>query len=124
MLNPFPIQFLSLFAYFVLRIFVSIFLLTTISRQLQSWPKPTNTKWLTCYALAGFELLLAILFLTGAYTQYAALGLLALSIGTIILNQRGHFVVTIPTSAAFLLIGISCTLFITGAGAFAFDLPI
>lgn len=124
MLNPFPIQFLSLFAYFILRIFVSIFLLTTISRQLQSWPKLTNKKWFAYYILAGFELLLAILFMLGVYTQYAALGLLALSIGTIILNQRGHFAVTIPTSAAFLLIGISCTLFITGAGAFAFDLPI
>ena len=125
MLNPFPIQFLSLFAYFILRVFVSLFLFVTVSRQLRRWPRLgdiTRRRW--WYLIAGYELILSVAFLMGIYTQYAALGLLVFSIWTLIRNRSGSSPLYIANSAAFLLLGISISLFITGAGVLAVDLPI
>lgn len=125
MLNPFPIQFLALLAYLLLRIFVGIFLAVLASRQIAHTPTTlTPQKRHLWYLLAAIELILATLFVLGAYTQYAALALLALVLGMLRVQSKTDTSLHLPNSTAFLLIGITLSLFITGAGAFAVDLPI
>lgn len=122
MLNPFPIQFLALLAYFILRVTVSIFLVRTVALQTTSYqhtPYPTYIKF-----IIGLELALTTFFLVGAYTQYAAIGLAILSVLMLIDNHKPMPVLQVSTNTALLLLGISLSLFITGAGAFAVDLPI
>ncbi len=132
LLNPFPIQFLAMFAYFLLRVCVGLVLLYLGKKHwrarrelglvftLSWWPYGK----LSAVLLAVFELILGGLFIVGAYTQYAALGLLLMSVKMLVLrNQFTHH--TLPSPALyFLLVGISLSLFITGAGALAVDLPI
>lgn len=132
MLNPFPIQFLALFAYLLLRFFVgSALIYLGLSHfknrfELQqvlvlSWfPYGRFTTWV--FALG--EMLIGILFVLGLYTQYAALAAIAMCLKMLILrNLFNH--PSIPSRLFYLLL-LSCalSLFITGAGVFAFDLPI
>ena len=122
MLNPFPIQFLALFAYFILRVFVAIVLLHIARTQYTNYrPAPIPNKIKT--VLAG-EVLLSGLFIIGVHTQYASLLLAVLSIYALHDTTSHKFLLHIPTTTALLLLAISLSLFITGAGVFAVDLPI
>ncbi len=132
MLNPFPIQFLSLFAYFILRVIVGLvfllfsyrhfkyraFLYIPLSLKIFPFGKITTA------AIILAELIIGILFTLGIYTQIAALLCIALSIKMIFLVKKFSSPY-LPTRLTYLLLfGIGCSLFITGAGVFAFDLPI
>ena len=131
MLNPFPIQFLSLFAYFLLRLFVgSILIYLGIShyKHRSELKNVLTLSWFpygtfTIYAFAIGELIIGSLLIAGAYTQYAALAVMAMSFKMLIM--RGWFQHhTLPPKIFYLLLfGASLSLFITGAGAIAFDLP-
>lgn len=132
MLNPFPIQFLALLAYMLLRIFVgSIFLYFGVSHiqrrneivHALSFPLFGHNLFLVWY-FALYELLIGAMFFFGFYTQIAALLAVILCIKMLIFYNR--FTSTYIPSKIFyvLLLGASLSLFITGAGAFAFDLPI
>lgn len=122
MLNPFPIQFLALFAYFILRVFVAIVLLRIARSQYTSYrPAPISNKLKV--VIAG-EVLLSGLFLIGMHTQYAAMVLAVLSVYALYNSTNHSFSLHIPTTTALLLLAISLSLFITSAGVFAVDLPI
>lgn len=131
MLNPFPIQFLALFAYFLLRTITAIVLLVLGYRHFKHRHELTavlRLSWwpfgrLNTLILITAEFAIAFFLLIGYYTQYAALALLLMSIKFLVL--RGYCTHHSLPSRLFylLLLGISLSLFITGAGVFAFDLP-
>ncbi len=131
MLSIFPIHFLSLFAYFILRGCIGLILLYLGFKhfqfrnelkhvlQLSWWPFGT----FTTITFAFFEILLGGFILLGAYTQLATLFVAIMCLKMLVMrNWFDHH--SIPSKLFyFLLLGASLSLTITGAGAFAFDLP-
>ncbi len=132
MLNLFPIQWLALLAYFILRLFVGCILLFLARSHLHVYRELVITstcpifpkKPLPIILLIVVEIILGVLFLVGIFTQVAAIGLFLLSLKMLWWRNRfTHF--SIPSALVYIiLIGCSLSLFITGAGMFAFDLPI
>lgn len=132
MLNPFPIQFLALFAYTILRICVGCTLVYLGFSHLKHRQElrenfsfrffPYGLFFATYLGLV--ELFVGALFILGFYTQIAALLSILLSLKLIILNTRIASEYIPPRVFYTLLIGASFSLLITGAGFFAFDLPI
>ena len=132
MLNPFPIQFLALFAYFLLRLFVGGCLLFLGIKHLANyreliqalklswWPFTTLSTWLFILV----ELGAATFTILGFSTQYTMLVVMLMALKMIVV--RGWFSTPLLPPRLFyvLLLGTALTLFITGAGALAFDLPI
>jgi uncharacterized membrane protein YphA (DoxX/SURF4 family) len=132
MLNPFPIQFLALLAYFILRVITGLVLITLGFRHLKHRETLAQNMKLTIAPFGGFnvwalaitEIAVGSLLIIGLHTQWAALILIIMSLKLIWL-ERYFKHSTIPSRLFYLLlIGIGLSLFITGAGAFAFDLPI
>ncbi|MCB9810720.1 MAG: DoxX family membrane protein [Candidatus Nomurabacteria bacterium] len=132
MLNPFPIQFLALFAYFLLRVITGLVLLTLGYKHWKSRKELFYTLALPIFPHGKFitamliftEILIGVMLIIGWYTQIAALILILLSIKTLIFHKHIKHG-TIPGRLAYILLfGIGLSLFITGAGVFAFDLPI
>lgn len=64
------------------------------------------------------------LLVVGAWTQLAAIALALLSLSSFIMKLRGAKALTESVTFYFLMFVISLSLLLTGAGAFAFDLPI
>lgn len=132
MLSVFPIHFLSLFAYFLLRLCLGLVLLylgmTHFSYRdelqyvlrLSWWPWGKTTTLL----FASGEIIFALLLLVGAWTQVAALLVAIMSVKMLLLRHWfNHH--TIPSKLFYLLLcGASLSLVITGAGVFAVDLPL
>lgn len=132
MLNPFPIQWLALGAYFILRVIVGLTLYYLAHQHIKHYRKLIDTtNWplmpkrtLPIQLLIIFELLIAFILIAGAWTQYAAIMLFGMSIKLIWWRNRFTHP-SIPSRLFyFLLAGCSISLFITGAGILAFDLPI
>ena len=126
MLNPFPIQFLALFAYFILRLFLGWLLFWQGYRLLRLTPRnqpnspPTWVLWL----VGSVEILVGLQFILGFLTQIAALITTALALIVLCL-PRIRLRQYLPDSSFWLLtIAVSLSLFITGSGVFAYDLPI
>ncbi|MBI4086998.1 DoxX family membrane protein [Candidatus Kaiserbacteria bacterium] len=133
MLNLFPTMFLSLFAHALLRIVLGGIFIYLGCRHLfkdraslqktfaQHWPR--LAPFLVRY-FCVVEILIGGLIFVGAWTQVAAVAAMALSVKMLVL--RKHFAhPAIPRPLFYVLvIGVSASLFITGAGAFAFDLPL
>lgn len=132
MVNIFPIQFLALFAYLILRLFVGGILLqlgiTHWAERKSLGAALTRSWWpygmTSAVLLAVAELVLAALFITGTLTQVAALATALMSIKlTIVRPWFSHE--TLPSRLFYcLLLGCALSLFITGAGAVAVDLPL
>jgi uncharacterized membrane protein YphA (DoxX/SURF4 family) len=132
MLNVFPIQFLALFAYFILRVFVGSVLLYlgllhfstrhTLKEvlTLSWWPFGLCST----LVLSLTEIILAVMITFGVLTQIAVLVLALLCLKMIILRERFNHETIPPRLVYVLLLGAALCLFITGAGAFAFDLPL
>jgi uncharacterized membrane protein YphA (DoxX/SURF4 family) len=134
MLNIFPIQFLAPIAFLILRVCVGLILIRLGVRHFRNrhtlmrdhffafpfFPFPKFSILLLCI----FEWVVGVLFIIGLFTQIAALLTLAYSLKAIFL--RKYFTHPLmPQRLFFILLGaVSLTLFITGAGHFAFDLPI
>ncbi len=128
LLNVFPIQFLSLFAYFILRV-VAAFLLLYLGRQhFLNRNEFTNPQFYISkkivVLLASIEIILGGMLLVGAYTQIVVLGVMTLCL-FILFNYNRLLPLKLPSRMFYvLLISVSMSLFITGAGVFAVDLPI
>ncbi len=132
MLNPFPIQFLSMLAYLILRVTIASILVYLgllhykHRHELKdvftlSWfPYGTFITW----ALALLEILTGIFIFVGAHTQYAVLLVFIMSAKMVFMRHWFDHPSIPPKIFYVLLVGASLTLFITGAGALAFDLPI
>ncbi|HMO77590.1 MAG TPA: hypothetical protein PKA42_00340 [Candidatus Paceibacterota bacterium] len=132
MLNPFPIQFLALLAFFILRVIVGFAFIHLAQRHFKHRQALHPTLVLPffpfgkihTFVLIITELVIGVMFLVGFYTQIAALLTILMSLKMLVL--RNKFVTPhLPNRLTYLLLfGIGCSLFITGAGIFAFDLPI
>lgn len=132
MVNPFPILWLSLFAYFILRVCVGAVLISlgvrhfthfkeiapTLQLPFFPWGKVSTAAFILCELIAGSLLII------GFYTQIGALLLIALTHKCIVWHNRLTHP-TFPSSMTyFLLLACGLSLLITGGGALAFDLPI
>lgn len=132
MLNPFPIQFLSLLGYFILRVVIGFALLILAERHWKMRHSLSQVLTLpifpfgtfTTYMFIGVELIVGSMFILGFYTQIAALIGITMSIKMLFLRNRFDHESLPSKMVYFLFIGICLTLLITGAGVFAFDLPI
>ncbi len=132
MLNPFPIQFLALVGYLILRATVAGILIYLGFSHLKHRDELKNVlvlSWfsygtLSTWALAIIEIVLGLFIFVGAHTQYAVLLVSIMCIKMIVLRHWFSHSTIPPRIFYVLLLGASLTLFITGAGAFAFDLPI
>jgi uncharacterized membrane protein YphA (DoxX/SURF4 family) len=132
MLNLFPIQFLAPVAYLLLRVclgFVLIRLGRSHLRNRESL-KEVFTFTLFPYGLfftwyvALFEIVLGLMFIFGFLTQLAALFTILYALKFLIMRKR-FIHPSIPTPLVYVFIFITAlSLLITGAGIFAFDLPI
>jgi hypothetical protein len=128
-LNPIPIQWLALLAYFILRFGVGILLLHIALRLWSSRGQFSVVlkgveKRLIIWPLIGGKVILGVMLLVGFYTQYAALALMLLCLD-LMLTRRFIAHPGLPPRIFYaLLFFAACSLFITGAGAFAVDLPI
>lgn len=132
MLNLFPIQFLAPFAYLLLRVCLGLVLLrlgvTHIHHRHELKAMFTFTffpygLFFTWY-LGVVELVIGILFLAGFLTQLVALLSALLALKFIVMHRRFTHPL-IPSRLTYLfMLCISLSLLITGAGIFAFDLPI
>jgi len=132
MLNPFPIQFLALLAYFILRVVVGFILLYLAKKhwenrhELFEILKPSIFPYgkVNTILIIITELVAGTMFILGFYTQIAALMLLEISLKMLMFKKVFRHP-SIPSNLTYiLLLGIGISLFITGAGIFAFDLPI
>ena len=132
MLNLFPIQWLALLAYFILRVGVGSVFLYLAHTQIKNWqqlpttinlPVVKNGKVIFTFLIIA-ELVTGTLYIIGLATQAAALLATLLCIEMLIWHKRFP-AGSIPGKLTYVLIlFISLSLFITGAGALAFDLPI
>ncbi|MFN3188229.1 MAG: DoxX family membrane protein [Candidatus Paceibacteria bacterium] len=132
MLNIFPIQWLALFAYFILRVWIGGILLYLGMQHTKSYRELVATT--TCpllpkhqlpiFIIIACEFILGTVLLAGAYTQLVVFGILMLSLKMILWRRRFTHKSIPDRWFYFLLIGCCLSLFITGAGAIAFDLPI
>lgn len=132
MLSIFPIQFLSLLAYFILRVTVGALLMFLAYRHTRDFPALTLTfskRWwpfgqFSTLVLIATELTCGLLIVIGMYTQVATLIVALMSIKLFLIRPwYGH--PSIPSRLFYLLLAASTLcLTITGAGAFAADLPL
>lgn len=132
MLNIFPIQFLAPLAYTILRVCIGlIFIYLGRSHikargtlkdvfQLPIFPYGLFFTWYISIA----EIVIGILFILGLFTQIASLLAMLYTLKLIILHKRFSHPLIPNRLFLIMLFAASLSLFITGAGAFAFDLPI
>ena len=132
MLNPFPILFLTPFAYLLMRFCLGtlfIYLALTHWHYRQELKSVLRLSWFpfgtfVTHAFVIVEFSVAIFLLFGFNTQYAALIIMAMSLKLIILKSW-FLHPSLPSRMSYALIFVmALSLFITGAGAFAVDLPI
>ncbi|MCA9361664.1 DoxX family membrane protein [Candidatus Kaiserbacteria bacterium] len=131
-LNIFPVQFLSMFAYFILRVvvgFLFLYLAKTHYKHRNHLAESFRLTWwpygkfsATLFIL--FEFILGLMFVMGAYTQIAALITFLLSAKMLVVRNWFNTKLLPPKIFWLLLLAVSLSIFITGAGVFAVDLPI
>jgi uncharacterized membrane protein YphA (DoxX/SURF4 family) len=130
MLNLFPIQFLAPLAYTLLRICVGIILIRLgIKRIRNRVPQSTlvvgevaKRSHFSILIIGTGEIIAGTLITLGLFTQAGAL--IALTIAILHMRQSPNTEPSLPRVFYVLLFFASLSLFITGAGIFAFDLPI
>lgn len=132
MLNIFPIQFLAPFAYFFLRVCLGCILIVLGVRHLKSreelalsivFPSFPFPRFIVIW-MSIIELCAGALLVMGFLTQLGALLVMALSLKLIVFSTRFTHP-SIPSRMFYtLLFFSSLSLLITGAGIFAFDLPL
>jgi uncharacterized membrane protein YphA (DoxX/SURF4 family) len=136
MLNPFLTFHLVLLAYAVLRVMLGGTLtvlgyrhltsqrgeMAIAIRKYVSW-FPQSIPFLTMYVGVA-EMIIGSMFVVGWNTQIAALLGIVFSVKVLLFRKNFHYPL-MPSSAFFvLMLAVSVSLFITGAGAFAMDIPL
>lgn len=132
MLTLFPIQFLALFAYFILRVTTGLILLYLTRQHFKYRGELSNVLVLPIFPFGKIavwvliisEFIVGILLTLGLLTQVGAILLIIISIKMSLM--RGFFYHhSLPNRLTyFLLMAVGFSLLITGGGVFAFDLPI
>ncbi len=132
MLNLFPIQFLAPFAYLLLRVCIGFILIRFGVIHIRNRKVLAPIFSLRLFPFGNFfawylgivEIVLGGMFIAGFLTQLAALFTLFMSLKFLIMHKRFAHPL-IPSRLVYVLFFfISLSLLITGAGIFAFDLPI
>lgn len=132
MLNPIPIQYLALLAYFILRFGVGVILLhlgikVFNHRAAIAASLPTQLQRISAvsvWLMILGKITIGGLLLVGFYTQYAALILMLMCLDLMI-TRRLIAHPALPNRIFYVLLFFAAaSLFITGAGAFAIDLPV
>ena len=132
MLNLFPIQFLALFAYFVLRVITGLAILWLGYKHFQYREELSKILILPIFPfgkisvtiLITMEIIIGALLTIGLFTQAGAILLMLMALKMLILHKHFNHS-ALPSRLTYLLFfAIGFSLFITGAGIFAFDLPI
>jgi len=133
MLNVFPeLLFLSFFAPLVLRVVLGFVLLSYSFDRLYKRKLEFEGLFLNHFPLNGktllwvigiLELVLGLGLMAGLYTQIFALGVIFLSLAAI-LGKNAVLLFGSSQLVYFFMLGISISLLLSGAGAFAFDLPL
>ncbi len=131
MLSVFPIQFLAPLAHFLLRIIAGVLLIHIGVRTIARHPRVATDmatsrvhSQLVYFVLGSIEILAGGFLFIGLYAQIAAL--ITMVIALLHFMRKTRLLEEYLPSRAFfvLLFATSLSLCITGAGAFAFDLPI
>jgi len=134
MLNPFPdLLTYSLLAPFILRvvagfIFINLGILA-FKNEKERWLvslstlKIPNPK-LTLKILGGIEIIAGIMFILGFYTQVAALVLALLTSAEAYVEYKDPTILKRNFVFYIMLLAIVLSLLLSGAGAFAIDLPL
>ena len=116
MLNPFPIQFLAPLAYFLIRVTLGFVCLRTGALLFRTEEASAKRKILGAILTSA-----GIALIFGIFTQYAALTtFFTLTLTCIRKTSLPH----LTRTTLVLMIIMALSLFITGAGPFAFDLPL
>lgn len=132
MLNIFPVQFLAPVAYALLRLCVGFVFLYFGRRHIQNHTSLKEVFLLNGFPLSGFfvwymvvvEIIIGTLFVLGLYTQIAALLAMFFLLTLAVMRKKFAHPLLPSRLVRVLLFFASLSLFITGAGIFAFDLPI
>lgn len=93
------------------------------NRAARQFPIVGDNIWIVWVAV-GVEAAVAAGLLLGYYTQYAAILGAAVALKNLVWGGLYPRFFLLSRSTAFLLLVISLSLLLTGAGAFAFDLPL
>jgi hypothetical protein len=119
MLSLFPeLFFLAPFSAFLIRLALSAVLLLAATYH---WSYADGkAPGISTRFLGLFEGAMALLFIVGMYTQGAALAVFAITLLWLFSRPLRPF----AKSTLFLVLALCISLLITGAGAFAFDLPL
>ena len=132
MLNPFPIQFLAPLAYTILRVCMGLVFLyfarTHFKRRhelkehlvLPYFPYSRFTTWY----LIVVEFVIGFMYFLGFFTQIGALLAMLYTLDMAFWGKKIKHPLLPGTLVKVLIFFASLSLFITGAGPFAFDLPI
>ncbi len=132
MLNLFPIQFLAPLAYLLMRVCLGLVLVHLGLRHFRARHTLIPLFSFRILPFGHFfawyliitEIAIGIFLFVGLYTQVAGLLTMILSLKFIIMHKRFTHP-TIPSRLSYLfMFVIGASLCITGAGMFAFDLPI
>jgi uncharacterized membrane protein YphA (DoxX/SURF4 family) len=134
MLNVFPdLLSLSILAPTVIRLVVGIFLVVlgwkTITKKRLAFESYFQAKqyplaaWLP-WKLGMAEILVGIFIIIGFFTQVAALLAVYIFFTLMYIDDRKEKIFPYTATFYLVLVFVTLTLLITGAGAFAFDLPL
>ncbi len=132
MLNLFPIQFLAPLAYALLRICVGVIFAYLGYSHIKAREELKNVFTLPILPFGLFfawyvgimEVIIGVLFIIGLFTQVAALLAILYTLKLVVLRKRFTHPLLPHGLFLALLFTASLSLFITGAGILAFDLPI
>lgn len=136
MINLFPTMFLALVAHALLRLCIGLALVylgvrhygrdraALVQAITAHFPRFSKMASLMALKLAIFEVIIGCMFMTGFYTQIAALAAIILSLKMLVFRKTFSYPLVPQSLFWFLVIGVSISLFITGAGILAFDIPI
>ncbi len=133
MLNPFPelLYISQFFAPLLIRLAVGLLFVYTGYMQWKNrhviahmrFPIIGRGVWIAWWFVL-FHVVIGGMLVVGLYTQIAALLGIAGSVKGLIYNWRYPNFVILPNSTVILAIVMLLSLLLTGAGAFAFDLPL
>lgn len=134
MLNPFPeLLYYGGFAPFVLRIVLGFLFLSTGYLKLKTEEK----RWATSFKALGVkrnyfavrilgivEIIAGALVLIGFYTQIGALVIVLISFSEVYIESREELIIKRSLVFYLMALAISLSLLFSGAGFFAFDIPL
>ena len=133
MLNPFPsLLMFGILAPFIIRVSLGATLLYIAVEHFRSKKEIAevlspimgrSSKW-AWMLLCGFEVLAGALLVVGAWTQIASVVVILLALKTFLIKSSLRHLSPLSRSTYALMCMMALSLLLSGAGGFAFDLPL